>query len=395
MKRKIWSLILACALMLSLFPAGVLAEETQTEPPVQETEVTIPEQTQPETESAEETIPEPTETEPAQTECTEPEPTAPEETLSGEEDIPEEDIPEEEITAAPVKVSFTVTEGGHFVTIEETEVLVAGQELTVPWFALERYGLSSESREVSLTHLLIYATEVLCCGLEEWEAGQGYLMDGEAPDLAQVLQQCWSSEQELICFVDGECWAGQDVQNLAAISLEHDSQVTLACLPENTVAQPGNLTQAKGIITTEAGREVFCVPAAEGYQFGGDTGCWICAGTADGSGTLSRWEWAPGEYLVAVAGYWEGDIYHLPAAVTVQVESTSFSGETEPAVVVEGDVNGDGVLDATDGAALAAYVNGTAELSRQALEQADRNGDGKINMLDVALIYRSLRDGNE
>lgn len=392
MKRKIWSLILACALVLSLLPAGVLAEETQTEPPVQET--TTETQPEPTEEPTEETTEEPTE-EPA----TEPEPTQPEvteptvpETVAPEETVlPAEDTPLPPVYVEPIVVSFTVTEGGHFVTAEETEVLVAGQELTVPRFDLSAYGLESESEGISLTHLLIYATEVFCCGLDESEAGLGYLMDADAPD----LMQAWGLEQELLCFVDGELWAGQDVQDFAAVSLKNDSQVTLTCLPENTAAMAGNLTEENGIITAEANREVFYVPAAEGYQFGGDIGGWICAGTTDGSGLLSPGEWEPGEYLVAVAGYWQGDVYHLPAAITVKMENTSFSGKTEPAAVVEGDVNGDGVLDATDGAALAAYVNGTAELSRQALAQADRNGDGKINMLDVALIYRSLRDETE
>lgn len=99
---------------------------------------------------------------------------------------------------ASVNVYLSVSDDETYVSdIGKLEKPVALQKLTVPYFDLAAYGLekfyfSSEAYDsdgvqagtaetaynhVTMLHLFIYATEVLYCGIDEAEAGKGYLKE--------------------------------------------------------------------------------------------------------------------------------------------------------------------------------------------------------------------------
>lgn len=404
MKRRILSLLLALGLLFSLIPAGVLAEALPTEPrteaPVQETEdipeeSTAPEETVPEeTEAPEETE----ETQPPETtlpEQTQPEETTPEETVP-EQTVPETEPEEEEPESfEPVEVFFTVTVDEIILTLEKQELLAA-QTLAVPNFDLTAYGLEAKTDGPTLAHLLIYATEVLYCGLLEQDAGHGYLAEAgflgtEVLTLTETLERFWTLEGTLLCYVNGKLWDETEDADCTAISLEEKDSILLACVPREIAVEAGILAETDGIITAEPGQEVFYAPTEEAYRLGGDVTSWYSAGFTDELGQL-HWEApAPGEYCLAIPAVWEEETLYLTAAIPFVLEEEETAPE-ETIPQIPGDVNGDGVLDQTDGASLAGYINGTVTLPEDALLLGDMDGDGKINMLDVALIYRSLSE---
>ena len=55
---------------------------------------------------------------------------------------------------------------------------------------------------------------------------------------------------------------------------------------------------------------------------------------------------------------------------------------------VKGDVDGDGKINAMDAAMIYKFVKNNTELTEEQLSACDMNGDGKINALDAALIYK-------
>lgn len=102
--------------------------------------------------------------------------------------------------------------------IESLEKPVALQKLTVPYFDLALYGLedfyygseaTKESAEgkVTMLHAFIYATEVLYCGVDEADAGKGYLKENGILDTdtlrisgsngSMFLQNFWNMDMNL------------------------------------------------------------------------------------------------------------------------------------------------------------------------------------------------------
>ena len=55
---------------------------------------------------------------------------------------------------------------------------------------------------------------------------------------------------------------------------------------------------------------------------------------------------------------------------------------------VKGDIDGDGKINAIDAAMIYKFVKNNTELTEEQLSACDMNGDGKINALDAALIYK-------
>lgn len=102
--------------------------------------------------------------------------------------------------------------------IENLEKPVVLQKLTVPYFDLALYGLedfyygseaTKESAEgkVTMLHAFIYATEVLYCGVDEADAGKGYLKENGILDTdtlrisgsngSMFLQNFWNMDLNL------------------------------------------------------------------------------------------------------------------------------------------------------------------------------------------------------
>lgn len=84
------------------------------------------------------------------------------------------------------------------------------------------------------------------------------------------------------------------------------------------------------------------------------------------------------------------DVYGRQAvseSVTVEYILTP-TVEPEPEPAVNGDVNGDGYVNAQDVNLVKRYVTGAATLTEHVLKAADMNGDGKVNALDSNIISR-------
>ncbi|MBR0529996.1 MAG: leucine-rich repeat protein [Ruminococcus sp.] len=63
----------------------------------------------------------------------------------------------------------------------------------------------------------------------------------------------------------------------------------------------------------------------------------------------------------------------------------------EPSTFMLGDVNGDGKINVTDIAKIAAHVKGIKQMPEEYLAAADINGDGKINVTDIAKIAAHVK----
>lgn len=378
MKRSILALTTALALVLCLIPGSALAQQT-------DPEATIPGETQAQTlpgETQTETFPEETLPEETLPEETFPEETFPEETLP--EEVWEEDFPE------LVTVRLTVIAGDRFLVPRQTRLPAADLALTVPWFDLEAYGMA-EDGTLTLTHLVLYATEALYCGLDPMDCGLGYLTpDTPALTLDGDAQCLWGREGLLECFLEGQpvdlCQplTGGGRVTLALAEPMEETPPTSRVLPLEVSA--GHLTQGDSLIlTAEPCADLFYMDMENSDALAGDIRAWYYAGTADEAGILTLRDLTPGDYCFAAASRREGETLSLPQARRVTVEASPVSPSWQM-----GDVNGDGVVDGADGACLSGYINGTLELSDQALALGDLSGDGRINILDVALIYRAV-----
>ena len=73
----------------------------------------------------------------------------------------------------------------------------------------------------------------------------------------------------------------------------------------------------------------------------------------------------------------------MPSNMTVDKMIVKF---TTPAVAIYGDVDFDGVANATDAILVKRYIDGETELSAQALANGDVNLDGQVNGTDFWLI---------
>ncbi len=72
------------------------------------------------------------------------------------------------------------------------------------------------------------------------------------------------------------------------------------------------------------------------------------------------------------------------------LEAGIIAGYYGLTVPVNGDVNGDGVLNAKDYLLLKRYVLGTVMLTDTQLEAGDVNGDGKVDAKDYAMVKRAI-----
>ena len=91
----------------------------------------------------------------------------------------------------------------------------------------------------------------------------------------------------------------------------------------------------------------------------------------------------------ARAGYafvgWDADFSHVTSNLTVTALYEPV-GPIEPGLA--GDVNCDGAVTMADLSALSAYMLGKAQLTAEGLANADVNGDGSVNAMDLPLIYK-------
>lgn len=114
----------------------------------------------------------------------------------------------EEENGNSVTINLSINKGiNKFVYTEESDKFLIPQELTIPYFDLDLYGLADyyynpncydegqtvgtqESAEgvVTVLHAYIYATEVFYCGMEPEEAGKGKLYSDNGNSLVGYLE---------------------------------------------------------------------------------------------------------------------------------------------------------------------------------------------------------------
>lgn len=83
---------------------------------------------------------------------------------------------------------------------------------------------------------------------------------------------------------------------------------------------------------------------------------------------------------------WDGDF----SCVTADLAVTALYEENSAPTVATGDVNGDGMVTATDISVLFAYVMNAGSLSADAMLAADVNGDGAVNATDASLLAQMV-----
>lgn len=86
---------------------------------------------------------------------------------------------------------------------------------------------------------------------------------------------------------------------------------------------------------------------------------------------------------------WLMDDEHLEALADVECDAICEFLGVEREVYPFGDVNGDGKLDVIDYAMVKRYVLGTYELTPEQIKRADVNGDGVVDHRDYAIIKRT------
>ena len=84
----------------------------------------------------------------------------------------------------------------------------------------------------------------------------------------------------------------------------------------------------------------------------------------------------------------KSDKYQSNSVDTSQYDD---SGSIDNDTVLKGDVDGDGKINVTDIAMIAAHVKGIKALNRRSMQAADVDGNGKINVTDIAMIAAHIK----
>ena len=86
----------------------------------------------------------------------------------------------------------------------------------------------------------------------------------------------------------------------------------------------------------------------------------------------------------------KGDAYSFVMPAADVAITANFCKEGTGPAEVKGDANGDGSVNIADVALICRYIMGEAQLSADARELCDMNGDGKINVTDAVLICMKI-----
>ena len=82
----------------------------------------------------------------------------------------------------------------------------------------------------------------------------------------------------------------------------------------------------------------------------------------------------------------KGDAYSFVMPAADVAITASFCKEGTGPAEVKGDANGDGSVNIADVALICRYIMGEAQLGADARELCDMNGDGSINVTDAVLV---------
>ena len=149
---------------------------------------------------------------------------------------------------------------------------------------------------------------------------------------------------------------------------------TISDIDKTTATGGGNVTADGGATVTARG---ICWSTSQNPTISGSH-------TTDGTGT--------GSFTSAMTGLTANTTYYVRAyatnsAGTAYGEEVSFTTLPDG---IPGDVDGNGNLNVIDVTLLLRHCMGGAQLTGQALLNADYNGDGSVNVIDVTLLLRRV-----
>lgn len=371
----------------------------------------------------------------------------------------------EQVKWEPVTVYFSMSHDENYITGKGNGEVMAMKEIKVPYFDLALYGMedfyfSSENYgasegwkegdapssnlepgtaqfaygKITMMHLYIYATEVYYCGLEEEDAGKGYLYEqnlmgtdtfkltGSAG--SSYLSMFWGKDENLNYYLNykyplaSEGWGSTSDQILL-----HDGDIiTMGHFTDwnfyNDDLSVFNFLKAGDKfdkVTAKQGEKVTLTAYLAGatdsgkYDTGytvrtsqpdiyytaypatsGDVTTWTKVGTAaaDGTITMDTTNLQPGTYLVAMAGQYgktlTEKIVSTPGGILLVVEE----GDT----VVKGDMDGSGRLTLADAVTIYNLAQSGDATSEQ-VKTGDMNGDGRLTLADAVAVYNAVASG--
>ena len=361
-----------------------------------------------------------------------------------------------------VDIYLSISHDADFLKMPTDEIM-AFKKLTVPYFDLALYGLQqyyfvSETYEkgddtvenedgqiekpssnlnpgnaefaygkITMLHALIYATEIYYCGVDEADAGKGYLKDQdligtnvfkpEGSVGSMYLRHIWNMNENLNYYhnysypLASEGWGSTADQILL-----HDGDIVTVghftnwSFHQDPLCVFNMIKAGEKTVTVEAAQNskldltvylagkggnyttihtprteqlpVYCVPVEDLDD--GVVTKWNYLGNADENGNLTVDVWMePGEYLICVAGQYGKD---LPNAI-VSTPGGILLTVTEEGV--PGDVNGDGIVNGMDALRLKQYLAGQPNKTIHEAN-ADVTGDGKVDGMDALRLARFL-----
>lgn len=313
---------------------------------------------------------------------------------------------------------------------------MALQEITVPYFDLELYGLedfyynpdcyAGGSREtqsagtaetaygnITMLHLFIYATEVIYNGLSPSEAGKGWLADegnwngfSVSGTVGSSYCKFWNFGNNATYFLNYEYPLGRAEWGASCDQiLLKSGDIVWARYNAHDPNGNGAYYFFNGHedtwIMAEQGDTVGLIlrsAASTDDQNGGDTyfieitsptNVYVTKGAAptkhsdlapvgqtDANGIfeLDTSEMEPGTYYITT-NTWD------PAVAIL------YLSEAEKPAVIYGDLTGDGEVDVFDAAKAYSIANGKSSASDAQKTALDVNGDGEIDVFDAAIIY--------
>ena len=361
---------------------------------------------------------------------------------------------------AKVTVYFSRSHDDAFEVGEGSDVVMALQKITVPYFDLALYGLqdyyfSSETysgdgeydgtgnpesdlepgtaefayNKVTLLHMFIYATEIYYCGIDEADAGKGYLYKQKLLGTdtfmltgsvgSSYLKMFWGQDENLNYYVNynyplaSPGWGSTSDQILLregdVITMGHFTDWQFHTDPGSvfnylkagsdtvtTTVEQGkslnltawlagadnssNYTTGHTVVTSQP--EIYYSTIKELAE--GDVTSWTLAGTASKNGSLAfdTSSLAPGEYIFAMPGQY---------GETLKNAIVSAPGAIRVTVFKRGDLTSDSKINVMDAAKLYQAVKGKATLNEVQLAASDINNDGKVNVMDAAQLYKSIK----
>ena len=362
--------------------------------------------------------------------------------------------------ANTVTVYLSISHDADFLKMPTGEVM-AFKKLTVPYFDLALYGLQqyyfvSETYEkgddtvenengqiekpssnltpgnsefaygkITMLHALIYATEIYYCGVDEADAGKGYLKDQgligtnvfkpEGSVGSMYLRHIWNMDENLNYYhnykypLASEGWGSTADQILLhdgdIVTVGHFSNWSFHQDPlcvfnlikagekTVTVETPQNSKLDLTVYLAGKGGNYTTVHTPRTEQLpvyyisvddldDGVVTKWNYLGNADANGNLTVDVWMePGEYLVCVAGQYGKEVNAIvstPGGIILKV--------TDP--VLLGDVNGDGKVSSSDLRTLRKYIVDDSIAIHAT--NADMNGDGKVSSSDLRALRKQL-----